>query len=147
MSIKEQLANLDLPLHANFVAPVLCKDLQEMGLTEKTHFQWKIQNGNSFIWTTTFDPDHYYRDSEKMIDNHLIRTIIVPAYTSADIEKLIGDLIHICNNRQHEVTPTQYPRIGTRKAPRYADALALIAIELLKRSILKPEHVNLLINQ
>lgn len=147
MNLSIHLQELNLPLHANFVAPVLCKDLIELGIEHTPHFIWKIQNGQPFIWSKSFDPDGYYNTTESIIEKHIITTINIPAFSASDLEKIIGNFLHICTAGDHEVTPTQFPRIGTRKAPRYADAIALVAIELIKRGIIKPAQVNKLITQ
>lgn len=141
MNLKNHLQTLALPLHQNFVDPILCKDLFEAGLTDKTPFFWKISNGQPFIWTTTFDPDKYYTNAEAIIDACL-HTAILPAYTAADMEKIIGNFLHTCVAGNHEVTPLQHRRIGLRMAPRYPDALAMIATELLMRRIIAPAAVN-----
>jgi len=141
MDIQQHLKTLNLPLHQNFVVPILCKDLHAAGLSDKTAYQWKIQNGQAFIWTTAFDPDNYYRQAESIIDSHIITTII-PAYTSADMEKIVGNFYHTSVSGEHEVRPLQFVRIGVRRAPRYPDALAMVAVELLIRRIILPEAVN-----
>lgn len=140
------LHHLNLPLHAPFATPVLCKDLQEAGLTENTCFHWKIQNGEAFIWSTVFDPDHYYKQASSIIDAHYTIATI-PAYSCTDLEKIVGSFIHIVKEGQHEITPHQYARIGTRRAPRYADALALIAIELIKRRTIQPADASQIITK
>jgi hypothetical protein len=140
------IQHLNLPIHAPFAAPVLCKDLHEAGLTEQTPFHWKIQNGQAFIWSEAFDPDHYYKQSSSIIDAHYTIAVI-PAYSAADLEKIIGEFIHFVKEGNHEITPSKHIRIGTRKAPRYADALALIAIEVLKRRIVQPNIASQLITQ
>lgn len=141
MTLASHLEHLNLPIHLPFAAPVLCVDLALAEMTKDTHFYWKIGAGSAFIWSRDFDPDAYYTNAETVIDS-FTGTNIVPAYTSADLEKLIGTFSHICKNGEHEVFPHQYTRIGMRKAPRYADALALITLELLKRRIITPGFAN-----
>lgn len=141
MTVRDHINHLNQPMHAAFVSPVLCKDLMETGLTDKTPFHWKLKNGEAFIWSNSFDPDGYYDNAEELI-NQIYTTISIPAYTCADIEKLVGDFFHICKKGEHEVTAYHHTRIGTRRAPRYADALALIAIEILKRRIISPTVAN-----
>lgn len=144
MNPQEHIHHLNSPMHAPFVSAILCEDLRRVGLTEKTPFHWKLRNGEAFIWSNDFDPDQYYSQSEEHI-GYIWVTNTVPAYSAADIEKIVGDFFHIAKAGNHEVTCYQHRRVGTRKAPRYADALALIAVELLMRRIITPSFANAVI--
>lgn len=146
MNLTEHLSNLALPLHQPFVDPILCADLQKFGLNTNTTHQWKIQNGQCFIWCSAYDPDNYYKQATSLIDEIMpVKTL--PAYTATDMEKLAGNFLHILHNGSHEIQPTRHTRVGIRRAPRYPDALALIVTELLCRKIIKADQANALLEK
>lgn len=130
-----------------FVAPAFCKELLSAGLNSKALHSWKLSFSNEvFLFSDHFDPDGYYTAAENLLNSKFCKEVI-PAYTSADMETLIGDFHHFYTNGVHEIIPIKHRRIGIRKSPRYPDALALVVIELLHRKIVTPEAAAESINK
>lgn len=139
------LAGLNLPLHRPFVAPVLCKELTDLGVWPPALYCWKICNGDAFIWSHAFDPDEYYKTAESEMDRIVISKK-VPAFSCSDIEKILPAFIHTYYNNSHSISLQTIPTIK-QSAPRYADALALVLIDMLKGDHIIPSRINKLITE
>ncbi len=143
-NLTKHLQSLQKPVHRPFVAPILCKDLMELGLTKSTAHSWKVINGDAFIFTEHYDPDGYYSAAQDLLDQNYCN-MVLPAYQVTDLEPLIGDFTHIAFGGQHEIFPLTYTMLGKTTAPRYCDAVAMLIISGLKKHILKLDKLNTLL--
>lgn len=80
----------DTSLYANMALPHLCSDLARAGLTHETIFFWKITLGNISLETFAFDPDKYYLEGNRLVED-VMHTFahLVPAYSLKDLERCL----------------------------------------------------------
>lgn len=142
--IQKHFQNLETSAHRPFVAPILCKDLLELGLTKTSLHSWKIHSGDAFVFTEHYDPDGYYAAAQSLLDQNYC-TAVLPAYQATDLIPLIGNFNHIYFNNEHEIKPLTYPHIGIKKAPRFPDVVAMVLIDLLKRQTVSAIRINQLL--
>lgn len=145
-SLQRNLQSLNLPVHRPFVAPILCKDLIELGLTKAAKHTWKIMNGDAFVFTEHYDPDGYYSAAQSLLDQNYCN-IVLPAYLATDLEPLVGDFTHLLMNGTHEIFPQTYRLIGRVTAPRYADAIAMMLISAIKKHQVSVAKLNQTLSQ
>lgn len=145
-SLQRNLQSLNLPIHRPFVAPILCKDLTELGLTKSAKHTWKIMNGDAFVFTEHYDPDDYYSSAQALLDKNYC-TMVLPAYQATDLEPLVGDFTHIFLKGSHEIFPITYRLIGRVMAPRYADAIAMMLISAIKKHQVSVANLNQSLSQ
>jgi hypothetical protein len=123
---------IDNPKYTMFVNPQLCSDLQQLGLTSTTVFQWKIYADRLLLNTHVFDVDDY--NSQAMANTDAIDPplLVLPAYTIMDMQNLIPSYKSVCNQRNYMVTVDRYVRAAiTFYSERLPDAMAMVIKELL----------------
>jgi hypothetical protein len=124
---------IDNPLHQNFVSPWLCKDLNDLGLTSHTIYQWKVRLNTTDLFTVAFDIDRYYVDAVKHIDHVNPPLDVMPAYSTKDVEKCLPHWLMTFGQNGYEVSLDQMFGMESKTAQRMPDAFAMLLKEMMMK--------------
>ncbi len=131
----------DNPVFRNFVCPQLCKELQEAGFSEPTHFYWKIY-GNDIVKLVSylFDKQGYYRDESVLADQVCPPLLYLPAFTLMDVQSHFPSYLLEFNGTSHfEISlDSNYP-CEPCSANRLPDAFAKMWLQGCKQRIFKTQ--------
>lgn len=138
---------IEQPIYKNFVAPVLCKDLVQLGFTQMIPYQWNVYPATVVLNTHAFDIDEYYKAGQKHIDSIVPVLERIPAYSIMDVDTVISGYSLIKDPfSTHYIAHTIYTQnIYCKKAVRAPDALALLLIELIINKVLNVKNINCLV--
>lgn len=133
---------VDNPIFENFVSPILCNDLLNLGLTPHTVYKWKTYGDLSLLFTNYWDFDNYYSDALKLQDEANPPLEVLPAYSIKDVEKGLPDYLLRKDGDEYEVALEKIYQSGFHKAKRLPDALALMLKEVISKGRVSLHTVN-----
>lgn len=133
---------------ANFVAPVYCKQLVDLGLSPRVLYYWKVFGDHAELITHSFDLDKYYIDGMRAQDFVTPPDLILPAYSIKDVEKLLPKdyLMMFTAACEYIVAPGNIYEVEGCTADRMPDAFAMMLIQYIKKRALDLNKINLIIS-
>lgn len=137
----------DSPLTECIVSPDLCKQLQDLGVTQFVSYQWRIRGADAELACYAFDPDQYYFKGNALAD-YINKGFSLPAYHLKAVEKILPPeyLLTYGAAGNYELSLGDIYRMDSVKSTRLPDVYALMLLACLKRHVVDLNHVNLILN-
>lgn len=127
----------------DYVNPILCKELEELGFPSTTLFKWHLKGDSLTVNSRAFDYDDYYLAADKIIEEISPADEIINAHTIMDVVRHCPPWAMCTDGDNYRVAGQLLSSYEVAESERFPDALAMYLIALVKkRAVVFPSSFN-----
>ena len=125
------MSNYSELIQQSYVGSALCRLLLAAGLEVTAPFCWDVTGKHAVLITNAFDEDGYYAaaiEAKKLVKD----LVLVPAFQTGDMIKLLPDFMLTLNNNEYELHCSSLFTLDIEKAQRLPDVFAKMVLRGIK---------------